>query len=267
MRTARIAACAALGVSDAAQGPVWGYNGRTLSGAVHTAQERGWLRLVGEHADRAHGKLWDGPKTAQETLPEDIPRPTLHRIHDWRKDGWAYRAELYEHTTLSTVSVSPVLDTESDFLESWWKSLYGALSALATVPTDRVAVREAYIRRAVPRFTGHDVGDTIEWSTAHGDFHWANLAGPDLTIFDWEGWGTAPVGFDAALLYVYALQTPSTATRVRQVLAPILDDPRTRVAELTVCAQVLQAADRTPFYAALAEPVRRHLRTMRYIAA
>ncbi|ROQ23613.1 hypothetical protein EDD98_7563 [Streptomyces sp. PanSC19] len=30
-------------------------------------------------------------------------------------------------------------------------------------------------------------------------------------------------------------------------------------AELTVCAQILQAADRTAFYAALADPVRHYL--------
>ncbi|SDM73769.1 hypothetical protein SAMN04487981_102423 [Streptomyces sp. cf386] len=96
------------------------------------------------------------------------------------------------------------------------------------MPTERIAVREEYIRRAVPAYTGCDVGE-VEWSTAHGDFHWSNLGGPDLTILDWEGWGRAPVGFDAAQLYVYSLHTP------------------------------LQAADRTPFYKELAGPVKEYL--------
>ncbi|WP_055524510.1 hypothetical protein [Streptomyces graminilatus] len=259
MRTAKSLACTALGVRDTAQNAVWGYNGRTLSGTTGKAGAQDWLRLVSEPVDRAQGKLWDGPKTAQDHLPDSIPRPALHRIYDWQDDGHAYRAELYEHTALSTVSSSPVLDAELNLPEPWWKELHHALDTLAVVPTDRVAVREEYIRRAVPEYTGHDVGDSIEWSTSHGDFHWANLTGPELKIFDWEGWGIAPVGWDAAQLYVYALQAQETAARVRHVLAPILDDPRTRAAELTVCAQILQAADRTPFYAALAEPVRRHL--------
>ncbi|MGW0731841.1 hypothetical protein [Streptomyces sp. NPDC002851] len=159
------------------------------------------------------------------------------------------------------MSPSPVLDADPDLPESWWNDLGRVLTALAAVTTDRVAVREEYIRRAVPEFTGHTV-DTIKWSTTHGDFHWANLTGPEFLILDWEGWGTAPVGFDAALLHTYALRAPDTAARVRQTLAPILDDPAVRVAELTVCAQVLQAADRTPFYAALAKPVRHHLTTL-----
>ncbi|WP_211275029.1 hypothetical protein [Streptomyces katrae] len=259
MRTARTTACTALGVQDRATDPVWGYEGRTLSGRV-TGPDGGdgWLRLVSATEDRATGKLWEGPQSAHKALPAAVPRPALHRVHDWAADGFGYRAELYEHTPLATVSRSPVLADDVDLPESWWKELPLALDALATAATFREAVREEYIRRAVPQYTGHTVGE-IQWSTAHGDFHWANLAGPELLILDWEGWGTAPYGFDAALLYLYALQAPDTATRVRQALAHILDDPAVRVAELTVCAQVLQAADRTPFYAALADPVRRHL--------
>ncbi|GAA3796729.1 hypothetical protein GCM10022403_033300 [Streptomyces coacervatus] len=71
----------------------------------------------------------------------------------------------------SVVARSPV---------AWWSQLRTALDSLAEAPTERIAVREECIRRAVPQYTGRDVGD-IEWSTAHGDFHWSNLGGPDLT--------------------------------------------------------------------------------------
>ncbi|MFF3326510.1 hypothetical protein [Streptomyces sp. NPDC002889] len=260
MRGARAIACTALTVRDIAEEPVWGYAGRTLSGAV---TGRGWLRLVSERADRAGGRLWEGPRTAQEVLPVTVPRPVLRQIHDWSTDGWSYRAELYEYTPTAVDSRSPVLDAEVELPEPWLTDLSCALETLAAVPTDRVSVREEYIRRAVPEFTGHTVG-TIEWSTAHGDFHWANLAGADLVILDWEGWGAAPYGFDAALLHLYALRAPKTAARVRETLAPILDRPEARVAELTVCTQVLQAADRTPFYTALAEPVRQFLDQTRH---
>lgn len=261
MHTARDTACKALTVWDAGEPLVWGYGGRTLSGAVMGAHGRRWLRLVAEHPDRAHGKLWEGPKAAQEQIPADIPRPVLHSVHDWQEGGWSYRAEEYEYAETAIISPSPVLERDPALPDAWWADLHTALTTLAAIPTERVAVREQYIRRAVPEFTGYDV-DAIEWSTAHGDFHWSNLGGPDLRILDWEGWGTAPVGFDVAQLYIYALHAPQTAARVRQTFAHILDNPAVRVAKLTICAQVLQAADRTPFYASLSDPVRAHLKEM-----
>ncbi|MFD6183763.1 hypothetical protein [Streptomyces goshikiensis] len=101
-----------------------------------------------------------------------------------------------------------------------------ALSALADVPppTDREAVREEYLRRVIPEFTGHQVDD-VTWTTAHGDLHYGNVTrGPH--ILDWEGWGRVPYGYDAATLYVYALLTPETAARVRTELSPSWSCPR-----------------------------------------
>ncbi|MFE6620378.1 hypothetical protein [Streptomyces sp. NPDC057740] len=245
-------------LTDLAEEPLWGYAGRTLSGAVKGTQGTGWLRVVADRPDKAHGKLWDGPKTAQQLLPLVIPRPVLHDVHDWQAADWAYRAELYQHTDATVISSSPVLEQDPALPEAWWTELRTALDSLAEASTQRVAVREEYIRRAVPEYTGCDVGQ-IEWSTAHGDFHWSNLGGPDLTILDWEGWGQAPVGFDAAQLHLYSLHTPATVARIRQTLGHILDTPAARVAELTICAQVLQAADRTPFYKDLAGPVKEYL--------
>jgi hypothetical protein len=83
---------------------------------------------------------------------------------------------------------------------------------------------------------------------------WADPTSPSST-----GRAGAPVAFDAAQLYLYSLHTPTTAARVRQTLTHILDTPAARVAELTVCAQVLQAAGRTPFYKELAGPVKEYL--------
>ncbi|MGW2038690.1 hypothetical protein [Streptomyces virginiae] len=251
MLAAYAQACEGLHLASPPDARVWGYQGRTLSGPAREC----WLRLVSEPDEKAGGKLWDGPLLARRALPASVRRPALLRVHGWSANGWSYRAELYDRITAPVVSVCPVLDDDPVLPETWWTDISDTLD---TVPTAREAVREEYIRRVVPQYTGHTVGE-IQWTTAHGDFHWANLAGPELAVLDWEGWGTAPYGFDAATLYVYALQAPATAARVRQALAHILDDTAARIAELTVCAQVLQAAERTDFLAALAEPVRHHL--------
>ncbi|MFJ2590969.1 hypothetical protein OG842_43150 (plasmid) [Streptomyces sp. NBC_00376] len=57
----------------------------------------------------------------------------------------------------------------------------------------------------------------------------------------------------------YALLSPEAATRIRTQLAPVLNRPEARTGLLTVCAQVLQAQDRTDFYAQLASPAREPL--------
>jgi hypothetical protein len=80
------------------------------------------------------------------------------------------------------------------------------------------------------------------WTTAHADVHWANLTEP-LRLLDWEGWGQAPEGFDAATLYAYSLLQPDTAARVR-VAFPVLGSPAGLAAEATVCAQLLQTVAR-----------------------
>ncbi|WP_331747579.1 hypothetical protein OG365_40920 (plasmid) [Streptomyces sp. NBC_00853] len=233
---------------------VWGYRGRTLSGAAGPH----WLRVVCAEAGTEGGKLWNGPSTSR-TLPASVPRPDLFRIRDWTTEGYAYRAELYAFAPDPMVSPRPVLDEEPGLPETWWKEMVAALDALADVPppADREAVREEYLRRVIPEFTGHQVEDVV-WSTAHGDLHYGNVTrGPH--ILDWEGWGRAPYGYDAATLYVYALLAPETAARIRTELAPVLDRPEARTGLLTVCAQVLQAQDRIDFYAELADPVREHL--------
>ncbi|MCX4804628.1 hypothetical protein OG594_23905 [Streptomyces sp. NBC_01214] len=137
--------------------------------------------------------------------------------------------------------------------------MLAALDALADVPrpANREAVREEYLRRVIPQFTGHQAEDVV-WAPAHGDLHYGNVTrGPH--ILDWEGWGRAPYGYDAATLYLYALLVPEEAARIRTELAPILDRPEARTGLLTVCAQILQAQDRVEFYAELAKPVREHL--------
>ncbi|MFI1303874.1 hypothetical protein [Streptomyces sioyaensis] len=261
MLFARGHACALLGLADTTGGEVWGYAGRTLSGAVHTPTGAAWLRLVSDPRGKSGGKLWEGPREAERSVPTVVPRPRLIGLCDWSADGWDYRAEHYEFVTAPPVAKSPVLHDHVDLPATWWQGLHRALAHLAHIRTGRQAVREQYIRRRVPEFTGVTPGE-ITWTTAHGDLHWANLTGPALTLLDWEGWGTAPLGYDAANLYLHSLPVPDVAERIRREFAHVLDSPAGRIGELTACTEILQAAPRVPFYADLAEAVRRRLRRL-----
>ncbi|MFF4948668.1 hypothetical protein [Streptomyces chattanoogensis] len=256
MRSAYAHARTLLGLAADEKPRVWGYAGRTLSGPTGDT----WLRMASAPPGNGTGKLWEGP-AASRALPEDVRRPRLLDLADYEKDGWEYRAELYVRSTDPVISASPVLSATPTLPEDWWGGLRTSLTALSSVPTGRIAVREEYVGRAVPQFTGHAV-DTIEWTTAHGDLHWANLTGPTMLLMDWEGWGTAPVGYDAACLLLHSLHVPDMAARVRAEFNDVLGTQESRVGQLVACAELLQAAPRVPFYAELAGAVRAHLETL-----
>ncbi|KIZ19801.1 hypothetical protein [Streptomyces natalensis] len=258
MLAARDHAHALLGLGSAAGSEVWGYAGRTLSGPAAAPGGPAWLRLVSEPEGKAGGKLWEGPKEAEASVPVAVPRPPLIDVADWSADGWDYRAELYAFVTAPPVCRSPVVDDDVELPDAWWQGLHQALDHLSRATTGRQAVREQYIRRRVPEYTGITPGE-ITFTTAHGDLHWANLTGPTLTLMDWEGWGMAPVGYDAANLYLHSLPVADVAERVRKEFAHVLGTPAGLVGELTACTEILQAASRVRFYAELADQVRCHV--------
>ncbi|MFM9493615.1 hypothetical protein ACKI1Q_08245 [Streptomyces galilaeus] len=113
---------------------------------------------------------------------------------------------------------------------------------MAAADTDRVAVRQQYMDRAIPEFVGIPAPAVTCWTAAHSDLHSANVTAP-LRILDREGWGRAPQGFDAATLYAYSLLQEDVAARVRAAF-PVLGSPAGLAAEATLCAQLLQTVAR-----------------------
>ncbi|MFD4787782.1 hypothetical protein ACFWN1_12170 [Streptomyces sp. NPDC058459] len=245
MRAHHLRAAHALGVELEPGNEFWGWAGRTLGAPARTATGRpAWLRLTSAPADRATGKLWDGAATAELALGNlGGRRPALLGMHDTTEDATAYRAELSARIDAPVLSATPDLHQDLDLPDAWWRDLTDTLDLLAAVPTDRIAVRTQYMGRAIPRFIGIPAPAALCWTTAHADLHWANLTAAPLHILDWEGWGSAPAGFDAAMLYAYSLRRPAVAARVRTAF-PILACRDALAAEATVCAMLLQTVDR-----------------------
>lgn len=77
-----------------------------------------------------------------------------------------------------------------------------------------------------------------EWTPAHADLTWANVMGPEFCIIDWEDWGTAPRGLDAAALWGNALAVPTLADRVWNERRPDLESRPGRLMALFVCAKI-----------------------------
>jgi len=244
MRVHHAQAAKALDVQVEPGGEFWGWAGRTLGAPARTAaRQRAWLRLVSALEGKASGKLWDGALDAQHAFGDlDGHRPALLAVHDAVDDGTAYRAELSVRVDERVLSDDPILQHDHPLPDSWWQELTGALEKVSVVDADRVAVRQQYMDRAIPEFVGIAAPAVTCWSTAHSDVHWANLTEP-LRLLDWEGWGRAPEGFDAATLYAYTLLQPDIAARVRDVF-PVLGSPVGLAAEATVCAMLLQTVSR-----------------------
>lgn len=111
-------------------------------------------------------------------------------------------------------------------------------------------------------FYGDDIDSRVRnWTTAHRDLHWSNLLAPQFTILDWEGWGLAPAGYDAATLYCYSLLVPEMAKRVYHTFVDLLDTPEGIQAQLYVITRMLRRIDKGD-YMELAGPLHRHARTL-----
>ncbi|WP_328502156.1 aminoglycoside phosphotransferase family protein [Streptomyces sp. NBC_00457] len=223
---------------------VWGWHGRTLSARAQYPDDRAcWLRLLSAPEDKATGKIWEGNRDAAALFDGRVCKPLLYDSTQSRSNGYAYRAEVHQYVAEPVVSTDPVPRTDPNPLARWWESLRADLEYVSSTPTDRVAVRQEWVDRTVPRFL-HIPGPRItDWTTAHGDLHTANLTAATPYLLDWEGFGLAPVGYDAATLLAYSLLVPAFAHRIRDTF-PVLKTEPGRVAQIIVITEVLQSASR-----------------------
>ncbi len=234
----------------------WGWHGRTLSQPVITTTGPGWLRLSATLAGHASAIFWEGAVEAEQAMPATVPRPRLRHWHDWSEHAWQYRAELYDLAVAKNISASAVLTTQPRLSAEWWSAARDALRAITTVSTTRHTITRTYLRQAMPRLLGTpiDPEPPFPWTTAHGDFHFANITAPALQILDFEGWGLAPAGYDAATLHSHSLLVPATAARIQRELASLLSTPAGRHAELVAITELLDAVTRGD-HTAIARPL------------
>ncbi|QVJ02856.1 phosphotransferase [Nocardiopsis eucommiae] len=231
-----------------------GLGGRTLSGPVVAANGvEAWLRVMA--APRPEGKLWEGAALAERYLSATIPRPDLLADHSWSSDGAAFQAHLWALLRGKELSETPDLSAPADVTDQWWSALHGAVDEVGRtpMPVGREVITQAFIHRMprfIPALEGADL-TVKDWRTAHGDLHWANVTKEPLELIDWEGWGGAPAGYDAAVLLAYSLPAPATASKVRDVFGSLLRTETGRLAQLVICAEIIQASERDDIHARL----------------
>lgn len=221
-----------------AAGAVWGWRDRSISSRVDTGCGPRWLRVVAEAELWAGGEFWTGNADAGQLT--GVAKPQVLRHWDWTDRGQRLRAELMSTAEGCPCSPTPELRCDLDLPDAWWAGLRGSLAALAGSATSRTAVNQDDVTRRVRVFFGDRVDPAVrEWTTAHADLHWANLMEPDCVLVDWEGWGRAPAGYDAATLYVHSLLRPAVAERVRAEFAARLDSRDGLLSQLYATGRML----------------------------
>lgn len=223
--------------------PIMGWNDRSICSAT-TARNgvRRWLRVVTEHLSWAGGDWWTGNADAAEI--SRVAKPQVIDVRDWTDDGRAVRAEAMTYLVGHPCSPTPEVRDRLTLTSEWWTELSRSLDHLATFPTERQAVDQDRVSTRLQVFFGDQIDTRVRrWTTAHADLHWANLMTPEFAIVDWELWGRAPYGYDAATLYCYSLLTPDIAATVHRTFGDILDSPDGVLAQLLVITRLLLRAE------------------------
>lgn len=230
--------------------PVWGWCLRSISSAATGPAGQCWLRVGTERAsdftDPDTIDFWTGIPTS--TLVTGVPKPNILRSTEWAAPDLhrQVRADLMTWMPGRPCSPTQALRTDPGLPDSWWCALRRAVDTISATPTSRYTTRSGHGSVRIRRVFGDAVADavaTTRRSTAHGDLHWNNLLGPDLRVMDWELWGSAPVGYDAATLYTFALLVPDVAARVRDEFGDVLDSPDCLAARLSAASRVLWRAE------------------------
>ncbi|MFF4606114.1 hypothetical protein ACFY12_25660 [Streptomyces sp. NPDC001339] len=204
-----------------------------------------WVRVERRRFDKIGSQGWNGTECA--ALLEGVAKPQWHRGAAWRQPGEAVMWRADETDLLPGAPVgSSVLAAAPALTDRWWQAFNRSLDALAKQHTRRVAtpdtvmITQRGVSEAIDGFLPGGVDATVErWLPAHADLNWANVTGPDFCLFDWEDWGLAPQGLDAASLWGNSLAVPALAERVRLERRHDLESRDGKLMTLFVCAKIL----------------------------
>ncbi|WP_327255473.1 hypothetical protein [Streptomyces sp. NBC_01244] len=193
---------------------------RSLGGRT----DRGtWVRIERRGFERIGVQGWNGTEAA--AVLDGVVMPQWYRGLAWRDESEPamWRADELELVSAPPIGKGALVFRDPDLPEAWWAALNSSLDALAAHRTPRVATpdTELMTQELVTAKLGDvfpEVEDTLirQWAAAHADLTWANVMGPAFCVIDWEDWGMAPRGLDAATLWGNALAVPELADRVHR---------------------------------------------------
>lgn len=212
-----------------------------------------WLRVERRQRWRINSAVWIGLEAAATI--RGVKKPEWFQSTTWtdRERDVVWRADEVE---LINAPMVDDLDTAASLPDSWWAGMRESLTALGQHRSERVGMSQAHLTKRINEVFGDGIDTTVdEWGTAHTDVHWSNVS-VEGHLIDWEDWGAAPRGLDAACLWQSALPAPELAERVRQEFAADMDTRSGKLAQLLQCANAIRASNRRGAPTPLSEPAR-----------
>jgi hypothetical protein len=224
--------------------PVYGWRLRSIGAPVCGAGGERWLRVVSEYPEWALGDTWTGNSDANALI--GLSKPVVLDVTEWDEPGWRrQRAEVMTLLPGQPCSPSDVLRRDLDLPDDWWIELRNNLDMLRVAPTQRINTDQKKVADRVQAAFGDRLCPRIDrWETVHGDLHWNNVMRPHFGLLDWEMWGRAPAGTDAAMLLCHSLLAPMTFQRINDIFADVLQTPDGHQAQLYAAAQLLRRTGR-----------------------
>lgn len=245
----------ALGVRLEQSDVTYGTQGATVGFPTSSAT---WVRVAWSPPERVRTQAWTGGEVASAI--GGVQKPELYRSYRWidRTRSVVWRADEGELITSKAIHHTGVIDSEPDLSAGWWESLKSSLAALAAFGTRRVGMAQDHLSRRIDQvFGGEEIDTSVdEWTTGHADLHWGNITAPDCYVLDWEDWGLAPRGLDAATLWGHSLLVPNVADRVQAEFADDLNSRAGLLAQLLFCSNVIRLNSTKLTPSPLLEPTR-----------
>ncbi len=217
-----------------------GYSRRSI-GTITQAGDgsRSWVKLSALHGRSTHW-LRDGELSVERF--KNVPRPTLLASSLWSDGNIHYAATQWTLVTLPSVEETPWAGRHASQISAVWiDDLKTALAAIGDLPTERRRYQPDEIAWMIRDCFGARAPCVAkEWCVGHGDLQWSNVTAPRLTLFDWESWGAAPRGYDAAYLIAASCADPELTHRLERAFADDLETESGQVARLAAITNLLR---------------------------
>jgi hypothetical protein len=198
-----------------------------------------WLKITAKGGKTEH---WHrrGEQLAQTI--DGVPKPKILRELEWNHAGADLHAFVYSFIPSPSVQPTPWLSAPMPAIsDAWISDLALSLKRIGEQPLVRWLRHPGPIARTIgERFGRRAPYDVDEWRMAHGDLHWSNVTAPALSLIDWEFYGAAPRGYDAAMLLMLASNEPELHGRLEVAFAEDLNTRSGLIARLHTIASRLK---------------------------